>query len=425
MSFTTTIEPRNTSTDEITNLAIVHLNSLPDEVLLNILSCLSHNELHGTAAKVCKKWLQLSRDPSLMKKVALKGDSFGKTEYLLDMLSGAFMLEDLKIRCRDDAAVLVQTVSQYSGKRLVRLQINYCPALTEECTAILARNCLNLKSINLDGTGTNSDLATGNLMQLKMLRNIDLFNCKYVLPEHVIDLATNCDFLEKINLGEVTHLNDDCIEILLQTRKNTLKVLVLDGEHLSEKAFCNLSHCNQLEELNLSFAETLGALVLKEISKLKTLKRLRYSRGKLLTRKDFCAAFSSNSLSGLVHIDFSECIGFDDESIISVANTCSHLEKITVDWCENLTDEGMIFLIRKCQQLHYLKLVGLFNITDAVLCNLIQLLPNLKYLNLIQCPNITDDILHAMCLDNMNLDILDYYGNQVQKSEDIDELIFS
>ena len=150
----------------------------------------------------------------------------------------------------------------------------------------------------------------------------------------------------------------------------------------------------------------------------------RTSKCKVLTKSDFCAAFKNESMGGLVHIDLSECTGFDDESLISVANTCSYLEHIKVDWCDNLTDKGIIFMIRKCKQLRHLQLVGLFNITDAVLDSLIQL-PKLRHLNLNQCPNITDDILHKMSMDNLNIDIFDYYGNQVNKSEDVmNELIF-
>ena len=413
MSLNTVLENDEILDDVTLTTPKLPINSLSDEVLLNILSYLNPHELHLSGAIVCRKWLHLSRDPSLMKRVILKGDTFGKTEHLVDILRGASMLTELKIRCRDDAVVLVQTIAQFSGRQLRKLQINYCPSLTEECTSMLEKNCVKLKIINLDGTGTISNIATGNLTRLKCLQNIDLFNCKYVAPEHIIDIAINCDFLEHINLGEVTHLNDNCINTLLQLRKGTLKSITLDGEDLTEAAFCNLSHCDQLEEFDLSFAENLGTLVLKEISCLTKLKRLRYSRGKLLTKKDFCDAFSNKNLKGLVNIDFSECTHFDDECIVLVSNICDQLEQVTLDWCENLSDEGIITMIEKCKHIHYLKFVGLYKITDAVLTNIVQSLPKLKYLNLIQCPNITDEILHSMSLNNLTLDIFDYYGNQV------------
>ena len=140
---------------------------LSDEIVLSILSFLDQYELHLTVALVCKKWFHLSRDPSLMKKMVLKGDTFGKTEHIVDILSCATQLEDLKIRCRDDAVILLQTVAQFSGRRLEKLQINYCPSLTEECTSLLEKNCTNLKSVNIDGTGTISDIATSHLTRIK------------------------------------------------------------------------------------------------------------------------------------------------------------------------------------------------------------------------------------------------------------------
>ena len=234
-----------------------------------------------------------------------------------------------------------------------------------------------------------------------------------MLPDHVMNIAQNCDSLQKINLGEVTHLNDECIDMLLRLRKGSLKVLVLDGEDLSDNAFSNLSSCDKLEEFDLSFAENLGSRVLNELSHLKKLKRLRYSRGKLLTKHDFIAAFGTKNLSCLTDIDFSECNNFDDEGLVCVSNVCQGLSQVTVDWCEDLTDEGILFMISKCQQLHYLKLVGLFRITDKILDSLIQKLPKLRYLNLVQCPNITDNLLQYLSSENSLLDIFDYYGNQV------------
>ena len=125
---------------------------LSDEIVLTILSYLNQYELHQTVALVCKKWFHLSRDPALLKKMVLKGDTFGKTEHIVDILSCATLLEDLRIRCRDDAVILLQAVAQFSGRRLQKLQINYCPSLTEECTSLLAKNCTNLKSVNIDDT---------------------------------------------------------------------------------------------------------------------------------------------------------------------------------------------------------------------------------------------------------------------------------
>ena len=386
---------------------------LSDEIVLTILSFLNQYELHLTVALVCKKWFQLSRDPALLKRMVLKGDTFGKTEHIVDILSCATLLEDLRIRCRDDAVILLQTVAQFSGRRLQKIQINYCPSLTEECTSLLAKNCTNLKSVNINETGTISEIATSHLTQIRYLQSIDLFNCKYVLPDHVMNIAQNCDSLQKINLGEVTHLNDECIDMLLRLRKGSLKVLVLDGEDLSDNAFSNLSSCDKLEEFDLSFAENLGSRVLNELSHLKKLKRLRYSRGKLLTKHDFIAAFGTKNLSCLTDIDFSECNNFDDEGLVCVSNVCQGLSQVTVDWCEDLTDEGILFMISKCQQLHYLKLVGLFRITDKILDSLIQKLPKLRYLNLVQCPNITDNLLQYLSSENSLLDIFDYYGNQV------------
>ena len=154
---------------------------------------------------------------------------------------------------------------------------------------------------------------------------------------------------------------------------------------------------------------------MKEISRLRNLRCLRISRATGLMPDDFCRAFKRENLKDLTDLDVSECVGFEDESLIAVAKRCTNMKKIRVDWCHDLTDEGVKFLIQNCHHLQCLNFVGLFKVTDAILENVPQLLPKLKHLNLTQCPGITDELLMGISLDNLHLDILDYYGNQVQE----------
>ena len=70
------LEPYAISKDAISTNTGINVSSLPDEVLLNILSHLSQYKLYKVAALVCIKWLQLSRDPMLPKKVTIKGGKY-------------------------------------------------------------------------------------------------------------------------------------------------------------------------------------------------------------------------------------------------------------------------------------------------------------------------------------------------------------
>merc|ERR1712136_100000 len=101
--------------------------------------------------------------------------------------------------------------------------------------------------------------------------------------------------------------------------------------------------------------DDLGSQVLIEISKLKTLKKLIYSStNPLVTKNDFIAVFNTNNLSSLTLLDFSDCINFEDEGLISAARVCQGLRELRVYRGEIITNEGLLFVISKCKQLHSL-----------------------------------------------------------------------
>jgi len=261
---------------------------LPHEIHLKIFSFLDKIELHMTAALVSKKWLYVSRDPSLTKEVVL--GAFGdytarRSEQIISMLSRATMLKDLSIYNRKDVNILLQTMAQFSGRQLEKLSISECKSLTEECTLSLQENCTNLKSLEIFGyewkkwNWTVSDIAISHLTKIHTLENLWLDQCKYMLPHHIKDIAQNCYNLQSVYLWDMKKhpFNEESIDKLLCLRKGTLKILNLysRGTYLSVNAFSNVSACNNLEELEIRVpsARSLRPLVKKKVSKLTKLKQ--------------------------------------------------------------------------------------------------------------------------------------------------------
>merc|ERR1719210_2853483 len=98
-----------------------------------------------------------------------------------------------------------------------------------------------------------------------------------------------------------------------------------------------------------------------------TLKTLSYRDSwRLLTKNDFKAAFNSNNLSSLTHINFQGCINFDDEGLVSLAQVCQDLRELDVGsilfgtildvrYRKNISDDGILFMMSKCKQLNTLR----------------------------------------------------------------------
>jgi len=352
------------------------------------------------------------------------------------ILSRATMLKNLTIHnvsehITENVSTLLQVVAQSSGSKLKKLEMSFTMVfnLTKECTSLLEKNCTNLKSLIIEsdyGWCSKRDDAISHLTNIKSLENIRLsFGFSWsVLPKHIINIAENCSSLQRIDLHRIKLLNDDCVDTLIRLRKGTLKVLKLKGYHLTDNAFSNLSDCVRLEEFELylwSNTEKIGSQVLTEISKLTTLKKLIYSMdpqsplaalGDL--SNDFIAMFNTNNLSSLTHLDFSGCIDFDDEGLISAVQVCQSLRKLVVDWCKDLTDEGVLFMMSKCKQLHSLSCQYL-GLTDKILDNILQKLPKLMYLFLMGCPNIPQHIRNRLNQANKADEGLSFLNNKFLK----------
>jgi len=431
---------------------------LPDEIVLYIFSSLNQYDLRN-AALVCKRWFHVSRD-IFMKEIVIDiveedrqkdryRDRRGKSriwglkmefERIKGILSRATMLKNLTIHnvsenisehIMENVSTLLQVVAQSSGSKLEKLEMSFGDTiifnLTEECTSLLEKNCTNLKSLIIESNyGSSYDDAISTLTNIKSLENIRLsfgFSPS-VLPKHIINIAENCSSLQKIDLHRIKLLNDDCVDTLIRLRKGTLKVLKLKGYHLTDNAFSNLSDCVRLEEFELylwSNTEKIGSQVLTEISKLTTLKKLIYSmdpQSPLATlgdlSNDFIAMFNTNNLSSLTHLDFSGCIDFDDEGLISAVQVCQGLRKLVVDWCKDLTDEGVLFMMSKCKQLRSLSCQYL-GLTDKILDNILQKLPKLMYLFLMGCPNISQHIRNRLNQANKADEGLSFLNNKFLK----------
>jgi len=372
--------------------------SLPDEIVFHIFSYLDIYDILN-AALVCQKLLRVARDTTFMKEIVISSDIEGNStiwglkverEGIIDILSRATLLKNLKIHTSYNSTLL-QPAIQYSGSKLEQLElIDF--NLTDESALLLEKNCTNLKSLIICDRRCWNWNASGNpinnLTKIRSLETLVLRSVLCVLPKHIIDIAQNCVFLQKIALLNITSINDESVDTLLRLRKDTLKVLILDGYYLTDNAFSSLSNCVKLEEFDIMDTAQLGSHVLKEISKLTKLEKLYYQNNRLLTKNNFTAAFNSNNLSSLSFIDLSGCINLDDDGLISIARVCQDLRELRVNGCNNLTDDGIIFMISQCKHLCSLSCENVGLLTEKVLDNIAFKLPKLEFLHLFHCPNI-------------------------------------
>ena len=155
----------------------------------------------------------------------------------------------------------------------------------------------------MECTSISTHWGTSQLIKLKNLTKLNLFNLRLFDSEHLKALAFNCEHLEYLNIEEVTHLSEDSVITLIQERQQTLKCLYLDGESLSDQTFGNLFLCQKLQELGISFAEEMDENGILSISKLNQLKVLKLKRAKKVKADDFVTLFANKNLGRLQNLD--------------------------------------------------------------------------------------------------------------------------
>ena len=104
---------------------------------------------------------------------------------------------------RKDAEFLASTAIQTSQK-LKKLEITHCPKLSDDCLATILEFGTNLEHLNLECTSISTHWGAGQITKLKNLRYLNLFNCRLFDSSDLISLSYNCEYLECLNIEEVS-----------------------------------------------------------------------------------------------------------------------------------------------------------------------------------------------------------------------------
>nr|CAH7721178.1 unnamed protein product [Callosobruchus chinensis] len=133
--------------------------SLPNEVMAQIFSYLTHEELYKTARCVCKRWYLLVSSPVLWKRITAQQNV--PSSVLLKWLEHSPLLKELNLTGRSDIDFVTNKVS---------------------------RCCKNLESLKIENSGPSKLVRSSNLCRLltkcKQLNNIyfsgvKILSCKF------------------------------------------------------------------------------------------------------------------------------------------------------------------------------------------------------------------------------------------------------
>ncbi|XP_051960188.1 S-phase kinase-associated protein 2 [Xyrauchen texanus] len=246
-------------------------DSLPDELLLGIMSRLSLKDLLRTS-RVCKRWHRLALDESLWHSVDLVGRALLDAE-LGQVLSAGV----LRLRCPHTC------IGQPSFKNIEQLRVQHmdlsgCTVEPSVLEDILSR-CRHLQNLSLEGL-VLSDNIIHNLAQNPELVRLNLCGSSGFSPEPLAEMLKLCTRLEEMNVSwcDFKGLHVQAIANNIPSSVTQLNISGYRQNLTMEEVKAIVERCPDLTNLDLSDSVLLTTDIFPVLQQLSSLKHLALCR---------------------------------------------------------------------------------------------------------------------------------------------------
>ncbi|XP_063703982.1 F-box/LRR-repeat protein fbxl-1 isoform X3 [Culicoides brevitarsis] len=372
------------------------IEKLPDKVLLNIFSYLSHLEI-CRMARVCKRWRQIAYDTRLWKNVSLRpevsGLHVGSLESLLALISVRFgptlryielpielithtVLHELAAKCPNLTHMLLDfstamQLHDFSEMQSFPAKLKYmCICLSEvifmEGFMRKIYNFINgLEILHLIGTYEKVEeeeeeiYEVINVHKLKSatpnLRVINLYGINFIDDSHIDAFSSNCIQLECLAVNFCNKVTGSTLKTLIQ-RSKRLRCLLMNGTSLQSEYFKEVEwdKC-ALQELDISATDLSSEALIDLVTRITTLRYL-----------------SAGQINGM------------NDSVLKAwmeSGNARSLSCLDLDSSDNISDEYLSkFILKYGHQLASCILSGMPHITDQLWMSILPVLKNAKIL---------------------------------------------
>ncbi|XP_011292281.1 F-box/LRR-repeat protein fbxl-1 isoform X2 [Musca domestica] len=372
------------------------IEKLPDKVILQIFSYLSHREI-CRLARVCRRWRQIAYDTRLWKNVSLRpevsGLHVGSLESLLSLIAVRFgptlryielpielithtVLHELSAKCPNLTHMLLDfstamQLHDFSEMQAFPTKLRYmCICLSEvifmEGFMRKIYNFINgLEVLHLIGTYEKCEeeeeeiYEVINVHKLKSatpnLRVINLYGINFIDDSHIDAFSSNCIQLECLAVNFCNKVTGSTLKTLIQ-RSKRLTCLLMNGTSLKSEFVMQVDwdKC-ALQELDITATDLSTECLVDMLTRIPNLR--------------FLSAGQINGFNDTVLKQWME------------SGMTRSLMSIDLDSSDNVSDDGLQkFLTRHGQQLSACCLSGMPHITDQLWMSILPVLTNAKIL---------------------------------------------
>ncbi|KAM9105358.1 S-phase kinase-associated protein 2 isoform 1-T1 [Megaptera novaeangliae] len=254
------------------NFPGVSWDSLPDELLLGIFSCLCLPELLKVSS-VCKRWYHLAFDESLWQTLDLTGRNLHP-----DVVGRLLSRGVVAFRC--PRSFMDQPfVERFSPFRVQHMDLSNLVIDVSTLHGLLS-HCSKLQNLSLEGLRL-SDPIVNNLAQNTNLVRLNLSGCSGFSESALKTLLSSCCRLDELNLSWCYEFTEKHVQVAVAHVSETVTQLNLSGyrKNLQRSDVSTLvGRCPSLVHLDLSDSVMLKSDCFPEFFQLNYLQHLSLSR---------------------------------------------------------------------------------------------------------------------------------------------------
>ncbi|XP_069675560.1 F-box/LRR-repeat protein 7-like isoform X18 [Periplaneta americana] len=376
------------------------IDSLPNEVMLEIFSYLDIEDLALSVQHVNSRWKELSRDKKLWKNsVFMPDDSMfvRDREYLLENMP---FLRGYVCTRGAHTEVIINALCKYC-EDLEYLYLDEYHTLEYPLLVKLTNSFPNIQKLVIPYLDQDNPLQISQLIgSLQNLKHLGFTDKHSVVPDGILKpIADGCPSLQHMDLG-CNMFKDEDIRYFL-TKKQTQLLSFYVERDTSLEIFNCIIQCKNLEHLHYTGFTYFPENTSNNIELLRNLKNLKTLMLEYLSETQYrivSSLFEEGSLSNITKLGF---LAYD---LSSVVRNCPQLLDLSVRGTKQVLEDGFKH-IGNCKNLRYLSFAGCANVTPKCLEYVAAGCPNLRELDLSCCLKLNDSLLPSV-LKCKNLRVL-------------------
>ncbi|XP_049948445.1 F-box/LRR-repeat protein fbxl-1-like [Schistocerca serialis cubense] len=413
-----------------------NIHDLPDEIILDVFSFFSFNELIDILQNVCVRWKRLAHDPVLWcdKEYIVRGRAQNGRS-----CCGVTCSECAHCRCeKTDREVLrtagmmpqLRTLTMMRGTRarilrkicrncpnLTTLQLHGCQKMNYSLLKYIFEKCPKIEKLIIANNLLADRQYTELVSRLEHLQSLEVFeNRRGVGPVLLRFLADTCSKLREINLSCDYHPLED-VEYFVKAKRDTLTSATVRWTMAGKRCVVPVlkEAASSLKKLQLRLFDVAleeEAATFADLGELHNLRELHCNQLCPHRPRLISLAFQPGCLPLLQKLDLPHATDLPDDAVVTISRGCPSLRHLSLTFATSLTD-GALAEIHRLKHLQILDLSGCSGLGGSAVAHVAQL-PALRTLLLQYIDDLTDlqpSLRHVLDLKQLRcLDIL-YSGH--------------